>query len=74
MIKCTCEYWEPNIKIINGYIDTQACHSWGNKNGYEGQPFIYCPWCGSELKDDVEGSRTKIKEKPIKEIYCNEKY
>lgn len=70
MIKCACEDWEPNVKIINGYIDMQACHSWGNHKGYEGKPFTYCPWCGSELKDDVEDTRPKIKANPIKKGMC----
>lgn len=69
MIKCTCEDWGPNIKIIND-ITMHAYMAWGNKNGWDGKIFEFCPWCGSELKDDVEDSRQKIKVNPIKKCMC----
>ncbi len=53
MIKCTCEDWEPNIKIINGYIDMAANRVYGNPKGYEGKIFTHCPWCGKILKDEL---------------------
>ena len=68
MKKCNCEDWEPNIEIINGMINTQAAHSWGNKDGYEGKPFDFCPWCGERLVDD--DGRPKIKVKPIERGRC----
>jgi len=49
-MKCDCKDWEPNIKIINGMIDIQTHMSWGNKDGYTGKVFKYCPWCAKKLK------------------------
>lgn len=59
-MSCDCKDWEPNISIINGYISMQANMAWGNKEGYSGKPFDYCPWCGSELvKEEVEDEGTR---------------
>jgi len=49
MVICTCKDWKPNIKIINGYITMDAIHAWGNKDGYTGKAFRFCPWCGKKL-------------------------
>ena len=56
---CDCKDWKPNIDIINGYITMDAMHSWGNKDGYTGKQFAYCPWCGSKLKGDKDEQSTQ---------------
>jgi len=48
---CKCKDWEPNMFLLDGMIGIQALMSWGNKDGYTGKPFVYCPWCGEELQD-----------------------
>jgi len=48
-MECKCKDWKPNIEIINGYIVMNALHSYGNREGYTGKPFEYCPWCGKKL-------------------------
>lgn len=52
MTQCDCSDWEPNIKIINGYISMQASMAWGAKSGYKGKQFIFCPWCGKKLNKE----------------------
>ena len=54
MKKCNCEDWEPNIRKIDDIISMQANMAWGNKNGWDGKVFEFCPWCGGELKDDIK--------------------
>jgi len=51
---CTCEDWEPNIKIINGYIDMAANRVCGDKRGYTGKYFTHCPWCGKMLEEEIK--------------------
>ena len=51
MKQCNCKDWKPNIEIINGFISMQTVMAWGNKDGYTGKPFVYCPWCGKKLKE-----------------------
>lgn len=46
---CKCKDWAPNIEILDGFIVMQMNMAWGNKKGYEGKPFVYCPWCGDTL-------------------------
>ena len=47
--ECDCSDWKPNIKIINSMILIQTNMSWGNKKGFIGKRFKYCPWCGNLL-------------------------
>jgi hypothetical protein len=56
-MKCDCPEWKPNIEILDGMIVTQTHMAWGNKAGYTGKPFVYCPWCAGKLK--VEESDLK---------------
>lgn len=44
--KC-CADWEANIPKVNGPIFLQTLR---NGKGYDGKPFTFCPWCGSQLK------------------------
>ena len=46
---CSCEDFDEQIKIINGYITLQYART---HKLYEGIPFIYCPWCGKPVKED----------------------
>lgn len=54
---CTCKDWQPNIDKINGFIAMQTHMAWGNKRGYDGKVFVYCPWCGKKLKKDKKDSK-----------------
>ena len=54
MNKCTCEDWEPNIRKINDIISMYANMACGNKDGWDGKFFEFCPWCGSKLKEDIK--------------------
>jgi len=56
---CTCKEWEPNIKIINGMIGMQSVMAWGNKKGYTGKPFQFCPWCGRKLVKEQDETENK---------------
>jgi len=47
-MKCNCKDWEENIDILNGPTVLQSIRT-GSK-GYTGKVFVYCPWCGKELK------------------------
>ena len=49
---CNCKDWKPNIDIIDSYIVMDSIHVWGNKAGYTGKPFLFCPWCGDKLKKE----------------------
>lgn len=49
-MKCTCPDWEPNIKKVNGPILLQAARA--GRSLYDGEPFVFCPWCGSQLMND----------------------
>lgn len=55
MEKCTCEDWESNIKKINNMISMQANMAWGNKDGWDGMFFKFCPWCGKKLIEVEDG-------------------
>ena len=51
---CKCKDWTDNIRILDGMIATQSVMAWGNKDGYTGKPFKYCPWCGRKRKIEKE--------------------
>jgi len=44
---CTCSDWRENIEAINGPIVLQQIRS--GLHEWRGNPFEYCPWCGSIL-------------------------
>jgi len=44
--ECNCPDWKENLPIINDAFAFKVLHG---SNGYEGKPFIYCPWCGKKL-------------------------
>lgn len=50
-VKCTCADWVPGVAKINAYIDMGRIHSMGE---YSGKPFMYCPWCGKLLTEEVK--------------------
>jgi hypothetical protein len=45
-IACTCRDWQENIDYLNAMLLLKWTH--GGK-GYEGKPFVYCPWCGTRI-------------------------
>lgn len=47
---CDCLDWKLNIEIIDNMILMQTNMAWGNKEGYTGKRFKYCPWCGRLLE------------------------
>ena len=54
---CKCKDWKPNIDIVNGFIVMQANMAWGNKKGYTGKAFRFCPWCGKKLVAERKGKK-----------------
>jgi hypothetical protein len=55
---CMCLDWQENIGFLNSMLLLKWNH--GGK-GYEGKPFVYCPWCGQPLqviKSDVLAEQT----------------
>lgn len=43
---CKCPAWAPNAEKINGILHLQQIRT---GQGYDGERFKFCPWCGSEL-------------------------
>jgi len=43
----SCNKWKKNISSLNACIASAFIHS----VEYKGKPFIYCPWCGTKLKE-----------------------
>lgn len=50
---CDCPDWEPNTKILNAYVQMGVIHGMGDYKARNGKPFVYCPWCGEKLKEEV---------------------
>ena len=50
IVDCDCKDFEENMIELNKPWGLWASH--GESKGYEGKPFIYCPWCGEKLKGD----------------------
>ena len=45
-ISC-CADWEPQMKIVNGYIVFQSVRAGVDTFLQQGgKPFVFCPWCG----------------------------
>ena len=42
---CSCTQYEENMQELRFMLHTQI-HC---KGGYKGEPFEYCPWCGTKL-------------------------
>lgn len=49
---CKCEDYKENIDKINNYIILQAIRT--RSKGYDGKPFVYCPWCSQKLEKEKE--------------------
>lgn len=43
---CDCHDWPENIGYLHDMVLLRWTH--GGK-GYQGKPFVFCPWCGSPL-------------------------
>lgn len=43
---CDCHDWQENIGYLHDMVLLRWTH--GGK-GYQGKPFVFCPWCGSPL-------------------------
>ena len=43
---CACKQWGENLDKLTGFIVL------GNAHGmeYDGEQFLYCPWCGKKRK------------------------
>ena len=44
---CDCEDWQYGMKQLDGFIMFGFTHGYK----YTGGPFVYCPWCGKQIKD-----------------------
>jgi hypothetical protein len=49
-MKFCCDYFEKNVRELNGCITMADIHGGGLSDKYI--PFKYCPWCGKELAED----------------------
>ncbi len=52
IIGCDCKDFKENADEVNKPWGLWASH--GESKGYEGKPFIYCPWCGEKLKEEMK--------------------
>jgi len=52
---CQCQDWKENLDKVNSGFTWKFIHGMG---GYDGKPFIFCPWCGERLTPEPE-ERTK---------------
>jgi len=50
-----CEAWAKNIEKINAPIQLAAARNWNTYRGYDGERFVYCPWCGCLLTQSDGG-------------------
>lgn len=48
---CDCRDWQENIGYLHDMVLLRWTH--GGK-GYQGKPFVFCPWCGSPLLSTPE--------------------
>lgn len=46
---CSCPAWRANIDKVNAPFVLQAARNPQTYRGYDGEPFHYCPWCGTGL-------------------------
>ena len=44
---CDCKDWEYGMTQLDGFIMFGFTHGYK----YAGKPFVYCPWCGKQIKD-----------------------
>ena len=44
---CDCEDWKRGMAQLDGFV--MLGFTQGYK--YTGKPFIYCPWCGKQIKN-----------------------
>lgn len=47
---CACKRWERSFERIKAAQIIAHLHGYQ----YNGDTFIYCPWCGEALKDKVD--------------------
>ena len=45
-MNCTCDKWKDNINKLNSGFILQYIQ---DGSGYDGEQFLYCPWCGKVL-------------------------
>lgn len=45
--ECTCEDWVQGMTQIDAFIMLGFAHGYK----YVGGPFVYCPWCGKQIRD-----------------------
>ena len=48
VIKTCCEYHDEGSEKINAFIMTASARA--GKSLYDGKPWIYCPWCGEQIR------------------------
>ena len=44
---CDCKDWERGMTQLDGFIMFGFTHGYK----YTGGPFVYCPWCGKQIRD-----------------------
>ena len=47
---CDCTDWKINILKV----DSAAVLAWTHGMEYDGKKFIYCPWCGTKLRESED--------------------
>lgn len=49
MTQCDCPDWDRNMRLINSIVALASARS-GVDYYKDGKEFVFCPWCGKELK------------------------
>ena len=45
--ECSCDKWQQGMTQIDAFIMLGFTHGYK----YAGEPFVYCPWCGKQIRD-----------------------
>ena len=50
MVECSCEDWKKYISVIDGALAMQQVRY---STTYDMKVFVYCPYCGKKLKEQI---------------------
>jgi hypothetical protein len=50
VLTCNCKLWDVEIKKLNAMLR----YAWNHGHEYEGELFVFCPWCGKKLEVENE--------------------
>lgn len=51
-MNCICKDWKENLPKLNSPFMMAISHPHIVKE-YDGKIFVYCPWCGRKLKEEL---------------------